>query len=110
MVEKTITQRKVGKTKLRYPISLLRSSLGFGGALWRNTALFSIVAVAAYKYAPEAAEDVYLTRWIALYKSHRNLWLELNAAHTALEQDNSETNILLTDAKKPKVHRYRYPQ
>ncbi|KAF9458444.1 hypothetical protein BDZ94DRAFT_1313276 [Collybia nuda] len=80
------------------------------GALWRNTFLASIVVVAAYKYAPEPTEDAYLTRWITLYGSPRTLWLELNAKHTAMEQANSEATILLTDAKKPKVHRYRYPQ
>lgn len=103
-------QRKEGLCRnLRSTLRLI-GLLGFGGALWRNTFLLSLVTVAAYKYAPEPAEDVYLTRWIALYTSPRNLWLELNAKHTAMEQTNSEATMLFTDAKKPKVHRYRHPQ
>lgn len=83
---------------------------GFGGAIWRNTFLFSLLGVAAYKYAPEANEDVYLTRWIAMYSTPRDYWLERNVEHTAQEAAVSETNLILGSAEKPKIHRYRYPQ
>ncbi|KAF8891661.1 hypothetical protein BD779DRAFT_1512339 [Infundibulicybe gibba] len=83
---------------------------GFSGPIWRNTVLLSLLAVGCYKYAPEPSEDVYLTRWIAMYTAPRDLWLELNAKHTAMQQEVSDTTILLSDAKKPRVHRYRYPQ
>lgn len=83
---------------------------GFGSPIWGYAMLCSLLAVGAYKYAPEPTGDVYLTRWIAMYTSPRNLWLDLNAKHTALQQDISEGNLLLSDAKKPRVHRYRYPQ
>lgn len=84
--------------------------LGFNNALWRNTVLFSLLAAGFYKYAPEPSDDVYLTRWIAMYTAPRDLWLELNAKHTAQQQEVSDTAMLITDAKKPRVHRYRYPQ
>lgn len=83
---------------------------GFGGPVWRYTILGSLLAIGAYNYAPEPTNDVYLTRWIAMYTAPRSLWLELNAKRTALAEDNSETNLLLSDAKKPRVHRFRYPQ
>jgi hypothetical protein len=72
--------------------------------------LFSFLAVGFYKYAPAPSDDVYLTRWIAMYSASPDLWLNINAKHTALQKDISEMNVLLNDAKKPRVHRYRYPQ
>ncbi|KAF8070263.1 hypothetical protein FPV67DRAFT_1668136 [Lyophyllum atratum] len=83
---------------------------GFSGPFWRNTVLASLFAVAAYKYAPEPTEDVYLTRWIALYSPSREQWLDMAAKHTALSVESSETTLLVTNAKRPPVHRYRYPQ
>ncbi|KAF8224990.1 hypothetical protein L208DRAFT_1409247 [Tricholoma matsutake] len=83
---------------------------GFGSPIWGFALLCSFLAVGAYKYAPEPTGDVYLTRWIAMYTSPRNLWLDLNAKHAALQQDISHGNLLLSDAKKARVHRYRYPQ
>ena len=83
---------------------------GFGGPLWRYTILCSLVAAGAYKYAPEPSDDVYLTRWIAMYTPPRGLWLDLNAKHAALQKDALETTLLLSDAKKAKMHRYRFPQ
>ncbi|TFK75290.1 hypothetical protein BDN72DRAFT_832145 [Pluteus cervinus] len=83
---------------------------GFTGGVWQKTILFSLLAVGFYKYAPEPAEDVYLTRWIAMYTPSPQRWLELNARHTAQQQVVADTSLLLMDAQKPKVHRYRYPQ
>lgn len=72
--------------------------------------MFSVLAVATYKYAPEADENVYLTRWIAMYSTPRDFWLERNVEHTAQEAAVSELNLILGSAEKPKIHRYRYPQ
>ncbi|RDB25198.1 hypothetical protein Hypma_008106 [Hypsizygus marmoreus] len=83
---------------------------GFYGPFWRNTVLGSLLVAAAYKYAPEPSSDVYLTRWIALYTAPRDLWLEIAARHTALSIDDSERSLLLSDARRPQVHRYRYTQ
>jgi len=82
---------------------------GFSGPFWRNTVLASLLVVAAYKYAPEPTDDAYLTRWIALYTPPRDQWLNMAAKHTALSVDESETTLLVTSAKKPPVHRFRYP-
>lgn len=69
-----------------------------------------MVAVAAYNYAPEPGDKAYLTRWIALYQTSREAWLETNARHTAKQLEASEQTMLLNDAHKEPVHRYRYPQ
>ncbi|KAF8647097.1 hypothetical protein AX16_006931 [Volvariella volvacea WC 439] len=83
---------------------------GFGGAVWRNTILAALVGVAFYKFAPEPGKDVYLTRWIAMYTRPSTEWLEINAKHAAQQQDVSDATILFADAKKPRIHRYRFPQ
>ncbi|KAF8629107.1 hypothetical protein AX17_005693 [Amanita inopinata Kibby_2008] len=82
----------------------------FSSSIWRDALIASLVAVAVYKYAPTPSDNVYLTRWIALYKTPRDKWLEINASHTAMQQDASAQNILLSDAKKDRVHHYRYPE
>lgn len=83
---------------------------GFGSPFWRNIVLFSLLGVAGYKYLPERAEDVYLTRWIAMYTSPSEHWLDVNTKHTAQQLEVSKEGVLMRDAKKLPVHRYRYPQ
>ncbi|KAF4567694.1 hypothetical protein EYR40_006698 [Pleurotus pulmonarius] len=83
---------------------------GFGGAFWRNTVLLSFLGVACYKYAPEANDNAYLTRWMAFYSVPRDVWLNLNVKHTVLQQESSEQSILFAEAHVSKVHRYRSPQ
>ena len=85
-------------------------STGFSRSFLGWAVLCSLLAVGAYKYAPEPTEDVYLTRWITMYTSPRSLWLDLNVKHAALQQEVSEGNLLLSDAKKARVHRFRFPQ
>ncbi|PFH51976.1 hypothetical protein AMATHDRAFT_57589 [Amanita thiersii Skay4041] len=82
----------------------------FNSPIWRNTLIATAVIVAAYRYAPAPGEDVYLTKWIGLYKTPIDTWLDMNANHTAKQQEVSESNILLNDAQKERAHRYRYPE
>ncbi|KAG5716305.1 hypothetical protein E4T56_gene10715 [Termitomyces sp. T112] len=82
----------------------------FSGSFWRNTVFAALLVAAAYKYAPEPTNDTYLTRWIALYYTPRDRLLDLAVKHTAMSADNSETAVLLSSARQPLVHRYRYPQ
>jgi hypothetical protein len=83
---------------------------GFGSAFWRNVLLISIAGVVGVKLAPSADKDVYLTRWIAMYKTPASYWETLNAKHTAQTEEQAHVHILLSDAQKPPVHRFRYPQ
>lgn len=45
-----------------------------------------------------------------MYTNSHEHWLELNAKHTAQQMEVSHTGLLLSDAKRPAVHRFRYPQ
>ena len=45
-----------------------------------------------------------------MYTNSRDHWLELNAKHTAQQMEVSHTGMLLSDAQRPAVHRFRYPQ
>ncbi|KAF8813612.1 hypothetical protein BYT27DRAFT_7250526 [Phlegmacium glaucopus] len=83
---------------------------GFGNAFWRNVLLLSLVGAATYKYAPRANDDLYLTQWIKMYMNSRDHWLALNAKHTAQQMEVSHAGMLLSDAQRPAVHRFRYPQ
>ncbi|KAH6914131.1 hypothetical protein BKA70DRAFT_1260518 [Coprinopsis sp. MPI-PUGE-AT-0042] len=83
---------------------------GFGNTVWRNTVLAGLAIVAFYKYAPEPSENVYLTRWIAMYSRSREDWLNFNAVHTAASQESANQSLLFHDAKAPVLRRYRYPQ
>lgn len=88
------------------------SSVGaaFMNSFWGKVLFFTLLTGAAIRYAPEPNEDVYLTRWIAMYKTSPEVWLELNAKHTAQEFQVSKNNLLVADAQPPPIHRFRYPQ
>ncbi|KAG1777557.1 hypothetical protein EV702DRAFT_1101889 [Suillus placidus] len=83
---------------------------GFSTPFWRNTVLLSLFAVGFYKWAPSPNQDVYLTRWLAQYTTPSEIWATVNQKHLLLSHQASENTILQTDAKRPNVHRYRYPQ
>ncbi|KAG2059240.1 hypothetical protein BDR06DRAFT_1003848 [Suillus hirtellus] len=83
---------------------------GFSTPFWRNTVLLSLLAVGFYKWAPSPNQDVYLTRWLAQYTTPSEIWAAINEKHLLLSQQASDNAILQADAKRPNVHRYRYPQ
>ncbi|KAF9451251.1 hypothetical protein P691DRAFT_663632, partial [Macrolepiota fuliginosa MF-IS2] len=82
----------------------------FATPFWRNALILAGLAVVAYKYAPEPGDNVYLTRWIAMYTTPAEQWLELGAKNTAQKEVVAENTRLTVSAKSPPVHRYRYPQ
>jgi len=45
-----------------------------------------------------------------MYTNSRDHWLTLNAKHTAQQMEVSHAGMLLSDAQRPTVHRFRYPQ
>ncbi|KJA27782.1 hypothetical protein HYPSUDRAFT_34928 [Hypholoma sublateritium FD-334 SS-4] len=82
----------------------------FGNAFWRNVLLISLGTAAVIKLAPVAADDVYLTRWMAMYATPGSYWLGLNAKHTIQQETVARENMLLNDASLPAVTRFTYPQ
>lgn len=81
-----------------------------GRTTYRNALLVALAAVGFYKFAPAPGEDVAVTRWIKQYSASREEILEQNANHTALSKASADSVMLSTDAKRERVHRYRYPQ
>ncbi|KAF8894910.1 hypothetical protein CPB84DRAFT_1782616 [Gymnopilus junonius] len=82
----------------------------FGSPFWRNVVLASLATAALFKFAPYADDDVYLTRWIAMYMPSRDYWLRLNAQYTAIHKDMSEDTVLVNSAHAPNGLRFSYPQ
>ncbi|KAE9401581.1 hypothetical protein BT96DRAFT_597913 [Gymnopus androsaceus JB14] len=64
----------------------------------------------AYHYAPEPSEESFLTRWIVMYRTSSEKWMDLNAGHTVLSKEAADTFQLFNSAARPPIHRYRYPQ
>jgi len=82
----------------------------FTTPFWRNALIVAGVVTAAYKYAPEPGDNIYLTRWIAMYTTPSKEWVEVNTQNTALQAEVADNTRLTASAGRPPVHRYRYPQ
>ena len=83
---------------------------GFASKGWAYTVAAALATVAFYKYAPAPGEANYITRYIEYYQTPRELWERINNHHLAISHDASEAKLLIDDAKRPPIHRYRYPQ
>lgn len=82
----------------------------FANKTWRNWVVAGLAAAAFYKFAPAPGEETYLTRWIAHYSIDKSVWEHLNKKHLVLSAENQIENLIVADAQKPPVYRYRYPQ
>lgn len=80
------------------------------GTTLRNGLLVGVLAVGFYKFAPGQGEDVTLTKFISKYATPAETWEAINLDHLAKTQQLSTEMLLMSDAKKPLTHRYRYPQ
>jgi hypothetical protein len=57
-------------------LSLIRCwRTAFMNPFWGKVLFFTLLTGAAIKYAPEPSDDVYLTRWIAMYRPLQNYGL-----------------------------------
>ncbi|KAF9071082.1 hypothetical protein BDP27DRAFT_1446572 [Rhodocollybia butyracea] len=83
---------------------------GFTSPAWRRFFVVSILAGVAIKFAEEQSEEAFITRWIAMYTTSSEKWLDMNAGHTALSKGSAETVHLITSASRPPMHRMRFPQ
>ncbi|KAI0342047.1 hypothetical protein BDW22DRAFT_1395900 [Trametopsis cervina] len=82
----------------------------FANKTWRNWALAGLAAILFYKFAPAPGDETYLTRWIKMYQTEKSVWTELNNKHLALSAVGQIENLVVADARRPPVHRLRYPQ
>ncbi|TDL24212.1 hypothetical protein BD410DRAFT_767386 [Rickenella mellea] len=93
---------------------------GFTGPFWRNTTILAIIGFGAINFAPEGilkgagtsgTEDPpWLTRVLAHYAPSLKTWERLNAKHLELTEEQANYNLFVQDAKRPVMHRFRYPQ
>ncbi|TFL01539.1 hypothetical protein BDV98DRAFT_567118 [Pterulicium gracile] len=81
-----------------------------GSTTWRNFILYSLVGVGFYKFAPAQGEEVAVTRWIKSISFPTDFWVDHNSKHAALSKESAAHVLLVTDAKKERVHRYRFQQ
>jgi hypothetical protein len=91
-------------------VSSFMLAAGFLTPFWRNTALFSVIVVGFYKFAPSPGEDVYITRYLAQFKTPRERWADINTKHAIYAAGASDGLLLQQSATRPYAHRYRYPQ
>ncbi|KAI0686360.1 hypothetical protein BC835DRAFT_1256643, partial [Cytidiella melzeri] len=82
----------------------------FSNKTWRNWALGGLAVALFYKFAPTPGDDAYLTRWISLYSTDKSLWADRLQKHLLLSAEGQVQSLIVADAKRPPVHRYRYPQ
>ncbi|CCM00404.1 uncharacterized protein FIBRA_02434 [Fibroporia radiculosa] len=90
--------------------SVSYSKEDFSSPVWRNFVLLGLAAAGFYKLAPAPGDDTYLTRFIAHYSTPRDVWENIRFKHLLLTVEGSDDTLLVADAKRPPIHRYRYPQ
>ncbi|EPQ57423.1 hypothetical protein GLOTRDRAFT_110564 [Gloeophyllum trabeum ATCC 11539] len=83
---------------------------GFTSAGWRYLIVGAAAVVAFYKWAPAPGEEAYLTRYIKYYMTPAESWEAVNTKHLLLSAEAQAGSLLIAGAKRPLVHRYRYPQ
>ena len=72
--------------------------------------LATLGVVAFYKFAPAPGEENRLTAALAEYSKPSEFWEKLTLKHLMQTVEVSDGALLVGEAKRPPVHRYRYPQ
>jgi hypothetical protein len=83
---------------------------GFLTPFWINTVVLSVLVTGFYKFAPAPGKEVYLTQYLADFKTPQEAWASINEKHVVGATTESEGMQLQTSAQRPTTHRYRYPQ
>ena len=82
----------------------------FSGKFWRNLVLFTIGGVAVYKYAPRSDEETALGNVVRHWTTAHEAWNKAANKHLLQSAELQENVWLTTEAKRPPIHRYRFPQ
>ncbi|KAJ3820471.1 hypothetical protein F5880DRAFT_1615556 [Lentinula raphanica] len=82
----------------------------FATPAWRRFFVVSLIAGALYQLAPKPSEEAFITRWLAMYTTTSEKWLDMNVRHTVLSVDAAEGVNLFTTASRPAMYRMRFPQ
>ncbi|KAH8083814.1 hypothetical protein BXZ70DRAFT_1012126 [Cristinia sonorae] len=82
----------------------------FSSHVWGKAIAVALGVAAFYKFAPSPGEDNYVSRLVEYYKVPAEYWQELNKQHLFLSAASQADTLVIADAKKSPIHRYRYPQ
>ncbi|KAI0769310.1 hypothetical protein BD413DRAFT_81224 [Trametes elegans] len=82
----------------------------FNTPFWRGAVLATLGFVAFYKYAPEPNDQNLIARFVNSAKTPEEVWKDISFKHLLLSAQASDERLLVTDAKPPVVHRFRFPQ
>lgn len=82
----------------------------FNTPFWRRAVLAALGVVAFYKYAPAPGDDNAIAKYISSTMTHPDVWSNTAFSHLVRSAQISDNTLLMTDAKPPVVHRYRFPQ
>ena len=72
--------------------------------------LLTIGGVAFYKYAPRNDQESLLGNAVAHYMTAREAWTKAANVHLVQSASVQEDVLLQADAKRPPIHRLRFPQ
>ncbi|KAJ8488924.1 hypothetical protein ONZ51_g3243 [Trametes cubensis] len=116
---RSTTIRTSTRPKVRMPYSCPSSSAVltpvcgdqvFNTPFWRRAALAAVGVVAFYKFAPAPGDENPIGKFIARTMTPAEVWRNAGWKHLVLSKEVSEETKLVTTAKPPPVHRYRFPQ
>ncbi|KAI0081871.1 hypothetical protein K474DRAFT_1671433 [Panus rudis PR-1116 ss-1] len=82
----------------------------FSNSFWRRFVLAGLLAAGFYKFAPSPEEDNLVSRFVAQFKTPQDVWASINSKHLELSAKAQVNTSIVADAKRPLVHRYRFPQ
>ncbi|KAM5533326.1 hypothetical protein V8D89_013000 [Ganoderma adspersum] len=82
----------------------------FNTPFWRRAIIAGVGVVAFYKFAPEPTNDTALAKYISSTMTAPEVWKDAAFKHLVLSAKVSDDTLLMTDAKPPVIHRYRFPQ
>lgn len=78
--------------------------------VWLGWTLAGLTAVGFYKFAPSPEDDTVVSRFIQYYSTPKETWAKINVKHLLLSAEEQLDVLTIVDAKRPPVHRFRYPQ
>ncbi|KAH9855210.1 hypothetical protein C2E23DRAFT_874800 [Lenzites betulinus] len=82
----------------------------FNTPFWRRAAVAAVGVVAFYKFAPAPGDETLVAKYVTSTRTPADVWKSISFKHLLLSAEGSDVTLLVTDAKPPTVHRYRYPQ
>lgn len=84
--------------------------IDFFNKVWLGWTVAGLVTMGWYNYAPGSGEGTYLTKAISHYITPHQVWERINLKHLTMSAEGQVDALTVGSAKRPPVHRYRYPQ